>query len=169
MAILADNQAGQRVALVGSTGSGKSTFALSLFRGHTQTGGTIEIDGIGKLYISGQRHRADNIDISQVALSELRGRLNMVVQDSNLCSGTLRDTLDITGQRGEINMGVADMKMIKRYLMLFVESTFYLLPPMLVRNPKISIPLQISIPLLLSKGRISVKAKDSYCVWLGLY
>jgi hypothetical protein len=40
-------------------------------------------------------------DISDIALSELRGRLNMVVQDSNLCSGTLREALDITGSRSE--------------------------------------------------------------------
>jgi ABC-type multidrug transport system fused ATPase/permease subunit len=44
----ADSQAGQRVGLVGTTGSGKSTLALSLFRGHLQTGGSIEIDGVGE-------------------------------------------------------------------------------------------------------------------------
>ena len=37
-------------------------------------------------------------------LPELRLRLNMVVQDANLCSGTLRDTLDITGLRDDVEI-----------------------------------------------------------------
>jgi ABC-type multidrug transport system fused ATPase/permease subunit len=75
-----------RVGLVGSTGSGKSTLALSLFRAVDPSGGSIEIDGM---------------DIASVALHELRGRLNMVVQDGSLCSGTLREALDITGTKGK--------------------------------------------------------------------
>lgn len=74
-----------RVGLVGSTGSGKSTMALALFRAIDAHKGLIEIDGI---------------NIKSVQLSELRGRLNMVVQEGALCSGTLRDALDITGEIG---------------------------------------------------------------------
>ncbi|WWC94460.1 hypothetical protein V866_001306 [Kwoniella sp. B9012] len=77
---------GMRVGLVGATGSGKSTLALSLFRAIEPHGGTITID---------------DIDISQVALPELRKRLNMVAQDGMLCSGTLRDALDVTGTRDD--------------------------------------------------------------------
>lgn len=72
-----------RVGLVGSTGSGKSTLALTLFRAIEAHQGVIEIDGI---------------DIKSVQLQELRRRLNMVVQEGALCSGTLRDALDITGE-----------------------------------------------------------------------
>lgn len=79
-------QAGERVGLVGATGSGKSTLALSIFRGNQQISGSIKIDGV---------------DIGSLALKELRKRLNMVVQESTLCSGTLRDALDISGERGE--------------------------------------------------------------------
>lgn len=39
------------------------------------------------------------LDISGLILSELRGRLNMVAQDGMLCSGTLREALDVTGGR----------------------------------------------------------------------
>ena len=74
-----------RVGLVGATGSGKSTLALSLFRGIDPHQGKVEIDGI---------------DIATVDLKELRGRLNMVVQDGSLSSGTLRDALDVTGLKG---------------------------------------------------------------------
>ncbi|OCF60910.1 hypothetical protein L486_00554 [Kwoniella mangroviensis CBS 10435] len=77
---------GMRVGLVGATGSGKSTLALSLFRAIEPHGGTITID---------------DIDISQVALPELRKRLNMVAQDGMLCSGTLRDALDVMGTRDD--------------------------------------------------------------------
>jgi ABC-type multidrug transport system fused ATPase/permease subunit len=76
-----------RVGLVGATGSGKSTLALTIFRAIEPHNGSIEIDGL---------------DISQVKLDELRSRLNMVVQDGTLCSGTLRDALDITGSIGTI-------------------------------------------------------------------
>lgn len=77
---------GQRVGIVGSTGSGKSTLALTLFRAMELREGTIEIDGI---------------DIHDVKLSELRKRLNMVVQDGSLGCGRLRDALDITGTKGQ--------------------------------------------------------------------
>ncbi|WRT66672.1 uncharacterized protein IL334_003632 [Kwoniella shivajii] len=77
---------GTRVGLVGSTGSGKSTLALSLFRAIEPHGGNMTIDGI---------------DICKIALPELRKRLNMVAQDGMLCSGTLRDALDITGAKDD--------------------------------------------------------------------
>lgn len=76
-------EAGQRVGLVGATGSGKSTLALSLFRAVEPTSGSIEIDGI---------------DTRDVSLRALRLRLNMVVQDGSLPSGTLRNALDISGE-----------------------------------------------------------------------
>lgn len=100
-------QAGERVGLVGATGSGKSTLALSIFRGNQQISGSIKIDGV---------------DIGSLALKELRKRLNMVVQESTLCSGTLRDALDISGERGEsvnreCSKGGADVQTTTRCMM----------------------------------------------------
>ncbi|WVQ99735.1 hypothetical protein IAU59_006877 [Kwoniella sp. CBS 9459] len=77
---------GMRVGLVGATGSGKSTLALSLFRAIEPHAGTMTIDGI---------------DIAGVSLPELRRRLNMVAQDGMLCSGSLRDALDVTGTKDD--------------------------------------------------------------------
>lgn len=77
---------GMHVGLVGATGSGKSTLALSLFRAIEYMQGEIMIDGV---------------DVSSLILSELRGRLNMVAQDGMLCSGTLREALDVTGGRSD--------------------------------------------------------------------
>ena len=76
---------GMRVGMVGSTGSGKSTLALSLFRSMEARDGSIEIDGR---------------DIKGVPVTELRKRINMVVQDGSLSSGTLRDALDLTQTKG---------------------------------------------------------------------
>ncbi|KAK8864683.1 hypothetical protein IAR55_001935 [Kwoniella newhampshirensis] len=81
-----DVKPGQRVGLVGATGSGKSTLALSLFRAIEPHGGTMLIDGI---------------DITTVKLYELRSRLNMVAQDGMLCSGSLRNALDVTGTKDD--------------------------------------------------------------------
>ena len=75
---------GTHVGLVGPTGVGKTTLALSLFRNIEPTAGRILIDGI---------------DISTVRLTDLRERLNLVVQDGTLSSGTLRDALDYTHER----------------------------------------------------------------------
>ncbi|OCF43038.1 hypothetical protein I317_03131 [Kwoniella heveanensis CBS 569] len=77
---------GMRVGLVGATGSGKSTLALSLFRAIEPHAGSMSID---------------DIDITRVALPELRRRLNMVAQDGMLCSGSLRDALDVTGMKDD--------------------------------------------------------------------
>ncbi len=83
-----DIEPGMRVGIVGATGSGKSTLALALFRAMEARSGTIEIDGE---------------DITGIKLKELRRRLNMVVQDGSLSSGTLRDALDITQTKGELD------------------------------------------------------------------
>ena len=80
-----DIEPGMRVGIVGATGSGKSTLALSLFRAMEARSGGIEIDGE---------------DIRDIQLKELRRRMNMVVQDGSLNSGTLRDALDITRTKG---------------------------------------------------------------------
>ena len=90
-----DIEPGMRVGVVGATGSGKSTLALSLFRAIDWRDGSIEIDGE---------------DIRSIKLKELRRRLNMVVQDGSLSSGTLRDALDITQTKGDLAVpGVGEL------------------------------------------------------------
>src|SRR5215211_6635865 len=70
--------AGQTVALVGSTGAGKSTFAKLAARFYDPTQGRVLVDG----------H-----DLRDVQARSLRGQMGIVPQEAFLFSGTIRDNL----------------------------------------------------------------------------
>ncbi|KAL7425146.1 hypothetical protein Q5752_000834 [Cryptotrichosporon argae] len=70
----------EKIGIVGSTGCGKSTLALSFFRFVEATEGRIVIDGI---------------DIAKIGLTDLRNRITIIPQDPTILSGTLRNTLDV--------------------------------------------------------------------------
>ncbi len=69
---------GQRIALVGETGAGKSTIIRLLARFFDVTDGAVRIDG----------H-----DIRAVTLDSLRAQLGIVLQDTFLFSGTVADNI----------------------------------------------------------------------------
>ncbi len=73
-------KAGETVAILGATGSGKSTIALLLQRMYQPQSGKITIGG----------H-----DISQMARKHLRSRVGLVLQEPFLYSKTLYDNLRI--------------------------------------------------------------------------
>ncbi|KAG7528989.1 hypothetical protein FFLO_05847 [Filobasidium floriforme] len=77
---------GERVCIVGRTGGGKSTMALCLLRDLSASCGSIKIDGI---------------DIAKVPLHVLRSKISYIPQESLLTSGTLRDALDISGEKDD--------------------------------------------------------------------
>ncbi|EJD46367.1 P-loop containing nucleoside triphosphate hydrolase protein [Auricularia subglabra TFB-10046 SS5] len=72
-------RARERVGLLGRTGSGKSTIAMSLLRFVEPSDGKIIVDGI---------------DISTIGLQDLRSKITFIPQDAALFSGTVRDNLD---------------------------------------------------------------------------
>jgi ATP-binding cassette subfamily B protein len=69
---------GQRVGIVGATGSGKSTLINLLMRFYDVTRGRITIDGV---------------DIRELDLADLRGLFSLVLQDVHLFSGTIADNI----------------------------------------------------------------------------
>ena len=69
---------GQMVALVGPTGSGKTTIMNLLNRFYDVNSGSVKIDGT---------------DIRSFDLSNLRANVGIVLQDSVLFSGTIRDNI----------------------------------------------------------------------------
>ncbi|MER6977146.1 ABC transporter ATP-binding protein [Streptomyces carpinensis] len=72
--------AGQTVAVVGSTGAGKSTLAKLLARFYDPTGGRVLLDGV---------------DLRELAVPELRRGVVMVTQEAFLFSGTVAENIAI--------------------------------------------------------------------------
>ncbi|QRK12009.1 ABC transporter ATP-binding protein [Archangium violaceum] len=69
---------GQLVAILGTTGSGKSTIINLLPRFYDVTGGAVLLDGR---------------DVREVTLSSLRSQIGVVLQDALLFSGTVRENI----------------------------------------------------------------------------
>ncbi len=69
---------GQKIAFVGSTGAGKTTITNLLNRFYDIKSGTITIDGV---------------DIKDIKMSELRKNIAMVLQDTHLFTGTVRENI----------------------------------------------------------------------------
>lgn len=71
-------QPGQKVAIVGPTGAGKTTLINLLMRFYEVGGGRITVDGV---------------DTKKISRAELRDRFGMVLQDTWLFEGTVRDNI----------------------------------------------------------------------------
>lgn len=71
---------GERVAFVGPTGAGKTSIVSLLCRFYEPQHGQILLDGV---------------DIRQVSLADLRGKIGLVLQDPFLFSATLADNLHL--------------------------------------------------------------------------
>ncbi|MBW4032852.1 MAG: ABC transporter ATP-binding protein [Acidobacteria bacterium] len=69
---------GQTVAVVGPTGAGKTTLVNLIMRFYELNGGRITVDGV---------------DIAQMTRADLRSRTGMVLQDTWLFGGTIRDNI----------------------------------------------------------------------------
>lgn len=69
---------GQKIAFVGSTGAGKTTITNLLNRFYDIEDGSIEIDGI---------------NIKDIKKENLRKSIGMILQDTNLFTGTIRDNI----------------------------------------------------------------------------
>ncbi len=71
-------RAGETVALVGATGSGKTTLTALIARFYDVSAGRVTLDGT---------------DVRELRLSELRASVGMVFEDALLFSGSIRDNI----------------------------------------------------------------------------
>jgi len=85
-------QPGERVALVGAVGSGKSTFLRTMSGLYTPLAGEVRVDGI---------------NMSQINPATLRQRIGYIGQDTQLFYGTLRQNLMLS------NLSITDSKVLE--------------------------------------------------------
>ncbi|AZV57561.1 ABC transporter ATP-binding protein [Clostridium sp. AWRP] len=81
-------KAGQKVAIVGPTGAGKTTLINLLMRFYELNDGKIKIDGI---------------DITELKRSDLRSLFGMVLQDSWLFDGSVKDNIAYSREKAAIS------------------------------------------------------------------
>lgn len=87
--------AGKSVAIVGSTGSGKSTIVRLLYRFYDLDGGQILIDGV---------------DVSQMKINDLRSQIAIVPQDCVLFNDTIMYNIGYGGVRDPVIKNLLDNK-----------------------------------------------------------
>lgn len=105
--------AGGMLALVGSTGSGKSTLVSLLARIYEPTAGEILIDGI---------------PLSEIPLTRLHGAIGMVPQDAFLFSTTIRENLSLGIDAEEVGLEEVDARMRDAARIAQLEETIDELP-----------------------------------------
>ncbi|GJN87677.1 hypothetical protein Rhopal_000632-T1 [Rhodotorula paludigena] len=85
-------KAGEKVGVCGRTGAGKSSLTMVLYRIIEAEGGVVSIDGV---------------DVGKIGLHDLRSRLSIIPQDSQMFAGTLRQNLDPSGRASDAQMWTA--------------------------------------------------------------
>jgi ATP-binding cassette subfamily B protein len=98
---------GQKVAIVGSTGAGKTTIVKLLMRFYDIAGGSIAIDGV---------------DTRQMRREDLRGIFGMVLQDTWLFNGTIRENI----RYGKL--GATDAEVVAAAKTAYVDYFVHTLP-----------------------------------------
>lgn len=98
---------GQTVAIVGPTGAGKTTLVNLIMRFYDLDAGRITLDGV---------------DIASMARGDLRSRIGMVLQDTWLFEGTIRDNIAYG------RPGAADAEILEAAQATFVDRFVHSLP-----------------------------------------
>uniref|UniRef100_A0A3B4X8V7 ATP-binding cassette, sub-family C (CFTR/MRP), member 12 n=1 Tax=Seriola lalandi dorsalis TaxID=1841481 RepID=A0A3B4X8V7_SERLL len=98
---------GEKLGIVGKTGSGKSSLAAALFRLVEPAAGRILIDGV---------------DITSISLSDLRRKLSIIPQDPVLFTGTVSGLdgklqAELTQDEGTVSAGQRQLMCLSRALL----------------------------------------------------
>ena len=86
---------GMRVAIVGPTGCGKTTLINLIMRFYDLNGGTISFDGV---------------DISTLTRQTLRSNIGMVLQDTWIKNGTVRENMSLGNENATLDEVIAAAK-----------------------------------------------------------
>ena len=98
---------GQMIAIVGPTGAGKTTLVNLMMRFYELDGGRITLDGV---------------DIARMKRDDLRSRLGMVLQDTWLFGGTIRDNIAYG------RSGASDADIVEAATAAYVDRFVHALP-----------------------------------------
>ena len=98
---------GQTVAIVGPTGAGKTTLVNLVLRFYELNGGRITLDGV---------------DITELTRHDLRSRIGMVLQDTWLFSGTIRENIAYG------RPGATDAEVLEAARATYVDRFVHMLP-----------------------------------------
>jgi ATP-binding cassette, subfamily B, multidrug efflux pump len=102
-----DIKSGQKVAIVGPTGAGKTTLVKLLMRFYEVNNGAIRVDGV---------------DIRQMRRNDLRSIFGMVLQDTWLFNGTIKENIRYG------NSSATDEEVIVAAKMAYVDHFVHTLP-----------------------------------------
>lgn len=103
----ADIHPGQKVAIVGPTGAGKTTLVKLLMRFYDVNSGGIKVDGV---------------DIRQFTREDLRSMFGMVLQDTWLFNGTIKENIRYG------NFKATDEEIVAAAKMAYVDNFVHALP-----------------------------------------
>jgi ATP-binding cassette subfamily B protein len=103
----ADIHPGQKVAIVGPTGAGKTTLVKLLMRFYDVNSGGIKVDGV---------------DIRQFKREDLRSMFGMVLQDTWLFNGTIKENIRYG------NFKATDEEVVAAAKMAYVDNFVHALP-----------------------------------------